>query len=184
MYLSVDTETCGIGLDKSLLSIGLVLADEQFGILGEVELKCCPDNLTFNVTSESLRINKIELKQWDKNPTYKETKTILFHYLKDWSNNGTQKLCVVGKNVYFDLQQIWDKTLSRNTWEQFCSYRILDVTSVAQYLFFTGKIPPTVSGSLESLVDFYKIPKLECHNALNDSKMTLMVLKEMVNVNG
>lgn len=185
MYLSLDTETCGLGIDKTLLTVGLVFTDDQLNILEEYELYVKPNDGTYHVTPYSLGINNINLQDHDKHPltsTYKQAGTQLYEILRSqFIKNGSKKIIPVGKSIYFDLLQIWDKLVARPTWEEFVSYRTLDVGSVAEFARLQGHIPDDVSGSLESLVEFFNLSNLGHHGALNDAKMTLDVLRQFKN---
>lgn len=181
MYLSVDVETGGIGLDKSLLTLGLVFANENFVIEEEVEYSYIPDDGIYHVDPKGMEVNGIDLVKLSKEAvTYSEGASLLYKKLQRFYSLENNKLIVVGKNVWGDCLQIWDKLLKRGSWENFCSYRQFDVTSVHMMLRAIGKIPEDVNGSLKSLCEYYEIPSEGYHNALADAKMTLRVLEKMV----
>lgn len=180
-YLFLDTETGGIGLDKSLLTASFILADENLNILDNLDISLKPDDKTYHCSAEALSINKINLVEHDKESiTYKEAKTILYNHLNKWSNNGKEKLIVVGKNVYFDLTHIWDKLISRGTWETFVSYQIVDLTTVWKMLEICGKVAVLSKTSLSNLAEYFNInfPDSIQHTSRNDTEITLRVYKK------
>ena len=179
MYLFVDTETGGIGLDKSLLTVGFLVVDDDLEIKYNLLYKVKPKDGVYNITAEALSINKINLIEHDKEAiTYEEAGSQLYEMLSAWGNDGKNKLIVVGKNVSFDLQQIWDKLLRRKSWEHFCSYRVIDITSIQMVLISLGQITPTV-GSLADLCQHYHIPVVDSHTADGDCLLTLECYKAM-----
>lgn len=180
-YLFLDTETGGIGLDKSLLTIGLVFTDEEFNVVYDYHARVKPDDGIYNVSATALEINKINLVEHDKLAlTCKETGGILYNILKEYSKDG--KIIVFGKNVYFDLTHIWDKIIKRSTWEQFCSYQIVDLTSIWKFLELTKKVPKLEKTSLSDIANYLK---LDCfntnymHEAIYDATITMRCFKEI-----
>lgn len=181
-YLFLDTETGGIGLDKSLLSIGYLITDNQFNELFRTNILVKPDNGIYIVTGESLGINGIDLiKHNGIAKPYKTASTELFNLLHNMSNGGKDKLIVFGKNIYFDLMHIWDKLLSRKTWDQFCSYQIVDLTAVWKFLEITGKVPVLPKTSLSSITDFLEIDRslFNLHTAMDDAILTMLCFKNI-----
>ena len=179
-YLFLDTETGGLGLEYSLLTLGMVFVDGEDDILLDIqELYMKPDNGIHTVCGEAMGINKINLTENDlKAKTYRETKSFLYEFLKSHSRDGKDKLVVAGKQAYGDLCQIWDKLMSKNTWEQFCSYRVLDVSAVFMFMQSLGYYKD-LSGSLESLCNHYSINNDGQHNALTDAMLTWKVFNRM-----
>jgi len=180
MYLIVDTETGGIGLDKSLLSVGLIFADDQFNVISKAEYLVKPNDSVYVVEPRAMEINGIDLIKHDKvAKKYKDTGNSLYASLFLFGDGGKNKLVVVGKNVHFDLTHIWDKLISRATWEGFCSYQLLDLSSVWKFLEITGKVPKLQSTSLGAIADHLGVEKGEAHTALGDCVTTLNCMKEL-----
>jgi len=182
MLLSFDTETGGLGLDKSLLTLGLIFYDEEKGEkIDEYHWGLIPDNGIYIVDPKGLEVNGIDLVELAKTAiTYKEAGTELYNVLKHHSDHGSNKIVPVGKNVHGDINHVCDKLMSRGTWENFVSYRTMDVSSLFQAFRLVGKIPDTVSGSLESICEFYELPTDGLHGALRDAEMTLECLNIML----
>jgi DNA polymerase III epsilon subunit-like protein len=179
-YISIDTETGGIGIDKSLLTIGLACYDENLNEVAYSHLKIRPDNGIYQITAKALEINKIDLIAHQKEAlTEKEGRTALYTILSDWSQNGLIKLIPIGKQIDGDLAQIWDKLISRNSWETFVSYRKIEVSSVMIALQDAGLLP-TFKGSLTDCITYYGIKDSGLHDALEDARMTAQVYKCMV----
>jgi DNA polymerase III alpha subunit (gram-positive type) len=183
-YLFLDTETGGIGLDKSLLSAGFVIADDKGDKIESLNLNIKPDDGVFRVTGESLGINKINLQFHELNAiTYKQAGQTLYKFLERcFEFNGLQKLIPVGHGIDFDTNQICDKLLSRGSWERFVTYRSLDTRVIASYLRIKNKIPSNVSCGLERLGEYFNVkPESgQMHEALYDAELTRLVFKNLM----
>jgi hypothetical protein len=178
MYIIVDTETGGIGLDKSLLTASFFIADDQFKVKQKLNLFLKPNDGVYHVDAGGLLVNKIDLVKHDNiAKTYKVSGTVLYDFLREWSQCGFNKLTVVGKNVYFDLTHIWDKLLGRGSWETFCSYQLLDLSSVWRWLEITGKVPKLESTSLGALAEYLEVEVGEPHTAYGDVVTTLNIAR-------
>jgi DNA polymerase III epsilon subunit-like protein len=181
-YLVLDTETGGFGTDKSLLTVGMVVTDENFDILSRsrFDIALIPDDRVYRVDPEALEVNKINLVELSKRAmTYKEGGTTLYEYLREFSEEGKLKLIPVGKQVDGDIARIQQYLVKKQTWEQFVSYRHLDVSAVFLLMQNLRIFPEDASGSLKYLLDFYGLDSDKQHDALADAIYTLQVLKKM-----
>lgn len=181
MYIVLDCETGGIGLDKSLLTFYFQITDNKFNSIAELDLAMKPDDGIYRITGEAMGINKINLIEHDKIAIpYKQAGTLLYNFLKDNFKGSDDRYVPVGHGMSGDLDQIFDKLMKRATWETFCSYRRLDTSVACQFLRSCNLLPDTVSGSLESLKNYFKLPNGELHNAKYDTITTLEVLKRLI----
>lgn len=186
MYVSIDTETGGIGLDKSLLTLAFVLYSDELRQVDKLCLAVKPDDGIYHVTGRAMEINKIDLAKHDKIAIpYKQAGTKIYETVSWWSKiqtGGIQHLVPIGKNVHGDIDHICDKLMKRATWEQFVSYRLLDVSSVLQFLKLAGKMPLDISGSLQSICEHFGIKTDNLHEAEADAVMTVDALTELRNL--
>jgi len=175
-YLSIDTELGGLDFDCSLLSVALVVYDDKGVEVDNLNLFLKPDDGIFRVRANAMSINKMDIIELEaKGLTYKEGATAIYKFLSKHSANGSDRLKVIGKQVRGDLEHVWNKTLSRKSWEVFCSYRNIDITALAESLIVVGKIPANNKGSLESLAEFFGIKNEGAHDALNDARLHFKV---------
>lgn len=184
-YLGADCETGGIDLSTSLLTAYFAALDDEFKFLDELDLKIKPESTFYTVTAEGLGINKIDLVAHDKEAkTKKEVKTQLYEFLKVSSDNGKNKLILIGHGVKFDQDFLWTHLISQETWEQFVSYRVIDTVPIARCLIDVGIIPKTVRGSLASLCDYFKItvPGTDFHTGKGDTLRTVLLYKKMLEI--
>ena len=181
MYIALDVETGGIGSDKSLLTAFLAVLDKNFNIIDQLDLKVKPDDGIYKVTAEALGINGINLVKHEAE-AIPESKvgTLLYNFLQQHNPNGKSKLIPVGHNVGFDIKFLQSKVISAGNWDKFVSYRLLDTGVIAQYMKVKGRIPESVSGSLGSLAKFFDVPKQVAHTADGDVRMTIDVLKGLL----
>lgn len=183
MYLLwLDTETGGIGLDKSLLELGMLITDDQLKPIGSSGLwSIKPDDGIYKCTAEALSINKIDLVEHDKiAKPYKQVGTELYEYLQFCNKTLNEKLIPTGKNVHFDIQQVCDKLISRGNWEKFVSYQHLDISSVVRFLQLQGKIPTLSKTSLSSLSEYFAVEIKDLHSSMGDNLLGLEIIKRLV----
>lgn len=181
-YIVIDTETGGITTDTSLLTAYFGIFDENFNFVKDLDLTLKPDDEIYHVTSDALKINKINLVEHSVCAVpYKKAKTYLYEFLQR-SYQG-EKLIPVGHGLNFDLLRVWQNLISKETWEDFVSYRPLDTGNAAQFLRTVGLFPNDVSGSLGSLIKYFNIESIgELHTAKVDALQTMSVLKGLISI--
>ncbi len=184
MLISVDCEMGGIGTEKSLLSLAIVPIDDSFNPVSNLlDINIKPNDGLYKCTAEALSINQINLVEHNQSAlTYKEAGTQTYNFLEGlYELNDRKKLIVLGKGVYFDLGFIWEYLLGRATWEVFCSYQILDVSSVWIYLTLIGKVPKLEKTSLRNLAEYFNIDPTtySLHTACGDAYLTAAIMKKI-----
>lgn len=182
-YLATDVETGGIGPEVSLLTAYLAVLDENFEIIGELDLAMRPDNKIYHVTAEALEINGINLIDHDndeKTISFGKAGELMREFLINHSNNGALKLVPLGHNVAFDMEKLYDNVLNKKEAQKYVSYRTLDTGSTGRFLIAAGLLPATVSGSLGSYVEHFNVAKREAHTSRGDTLMTVDVMKAMI----
>lgn len=179
MYLFLDNEMGGLEKEKySLLTVYLMMTDDNFNVIGELYLYLKPDDGIYKVCGEAMNVNRIDLKVHDtKAITYKEGGTKLYNWLREMTNAGQVKSVVVGHGVYGDVEWIIHHLISRGSWETFTSYRKLDTSAVCQFLKSCDMFPESVSGSLVSLAKHFGVDVDEncAHDAKYDTHLTFSV---------
>lgn len=182
MFLFIDNETGGIGLETSLLTSCLVLTDDKFNLIDELNLALAPENGIYNVTAQGLTVNRINIVEHDKEAIcYGKAGAKVHDLLRKYSKQGSEKLIPAGHGIYFDLTHIWDKIYSRKNWEQWCSYRVMDTSSIGRMLLTVGRIPATLTGSLEGYAQhFGLLDGKQLHTARADTLLTIEVAKKFM----
>lgn len=181
MYITLDTETGGIGTDYSLLTAFFLVTDENFQTLSELDLKVKPDDGIYKVCGDAMNVNRIDLKVHDRLAiTYKEAGTKLYKWLQSITEDGKIKANIVGHNVGGDRDKICQCLISRGSWEKFTSYRLRDTQSAAGFLIDCG-ILKDISGSLESLAKYFgvEVSENDLHNAKTDTIVTMEVYRSL-----
>jgi len=186
--LFLDIETGATGLDKSLLSAYFATFNQDFDLLGELDLKLIPDDGVFHVKAapgHGLAINQINLIEHAKTAiTYKEGSTLLFKYLKSMFELEPKiMLTPVGHNVKFDIIHLTDKLVSVGSWNSFVSYRTMDTCSIAKFLQFQGKLPSEATCGLQDLAKFFNVKiNGDAHEAKADVLTCVEVFKNLMTV--
>lgn len=159
MYLFVDVETGGLDPQRhSLLTLGVVLADDQFNeIKTHSFLFSCDE---YHVTAEALNVNGIDV-------------TALRMLGVDYSAaqavfNSNSKAIIAGWNVAFDVSFIkhWINPVKM-------SYRMLDVQSIFRFMY------PMERGSLKDAAIKLEMQDMPDHSALLDARVTLQIARKI-----
>jgi len=179
VYLTIDTETGGIGDDISLLTLYMGFLDENFILKKELDLCVKPDDGVYKVNAQGLSINQIDLIEHDKVAiTYGQAATVIYDFLNSINPSGKTKLIPIGHNVAFDIRFICQKTLSKKSWDKYVGYRCLDTGTISAFLI-SAKILPMQNASLETLASYFNI-KFNAHTAKGDALATAQVLVKML----
>lgn len=183
-YLVFDTETGGIGLDKSLLTAWFGVYNQDFIFYDSLSLALKPDDGIYKVTGEAMGVNKIDLVEHEKRAIpYKQVKTELYQFLQRWATDAGNVLIPVGHVVSGDIDHVIDKLISRGSWEQFVSYKPLDTCIIARALQEVGKLPSDLGLSLRNLVSYFDIRvNGNPHEAEYDARATAILLQHLLGV--
>lgn len=183
-FIAFDIESGGIGTDKTLLTVYLALLDKELNTLADIELYIKPDDGVYHVTAGGLEVNKINLVEHDKVAiTYKQAGTALYTFL---SRNVPPdiKLIPLGHGIAFDCNFLQETIISKGSWQKFVSYRCMCTSSIARFLMECGKLSSGLSGSLESLSEYFGVKKTgDYHNAKVDTLATIEVYKNLIRIN-
>jgi DNA polymerase III alpha subunit (gram-positive type) len=186
-FIAFDTETGGIGLDKSLLTAYFAFLEfdtvnKKFKLLNDLDLKIKPDDGVYKVTAEAMSINKIDLIAHDKVAIFQKLAgQILYKKIKEWHTIANTKLIPVGHRIQFDINRVTNDLVSLGSWENFVSYREIDTCSLAQFYRLMGKLPSDISCSLGHLSAYFKvIASGQSHEAKYDTLATIGVLENLM----
>lgn len=183
-YLATDAETGGIGHDKSLLTAYFLVLDENFNKIDDLHLRVKPNaGAPYVVSAEALEINKIDLVQHDRIAiTESEAGGLLRQFLvRNTIGHRPIKLIPLGQNVMFDMEFYYAHLLNKKECQKYISYRCADTATVGQFLKDQGKIPETVTGSLESFMTHFSIKYTDRpHEEFSDTWAAVDVYREML----
>lgn len=182
VYVTMDLETGGIGIETSLLTGYFGFLDADLNLIGDLDLKVKPnEGKPYVVQAQGMSVNGIDLIEHDKVAiTESDAGGQLMLALKKYSNNGKIKLIPIGHNVQFDIIHIYEHLLSKKHFDQFVSYRKLDTGTIAQFFKLCGFIAPDKTGSLEYLADLFGVKfKDRAHTAESDAMMCVAILLKM-----
>lgn len=183
-YLAFDVEAGGTEVEHSLLSVYFVVIDEDLKTVhGELDLLVKPDSGNYVVTAQALEVNKIQLIEHDKVAiTESKAGTLLYNFLKIHAPNGTSKLTPLGHNIAFDIDFI-KKHLLNKSFNQFVSYRMLDTSSIIQFMKLRGSVSRDLAGSLSEIAAHFGISTVTNvpHTAKGDTWMVIEILRKLYN---
>lgn len=178
-YVVLDIETGGLGTDKSLLTASFWICDQNLELLDKLDLRLKHD--AYIVEARAMEVNRINLPSHHESAVTRDVaRGKLGNFLIKHSERGKRKLVPVGKNTYFDLTHIWANLYARNSWETYCSHRVIDIGSIWQFLKLAGAIPTSVGDSLGDISDFYWTGVKPDHTAEGDAEATLECFRQMV----
>jgi hypothetical protein len=183
-YLGMDSETGGFDENiEDMLTFYCAIFTYDWKLIDELDLKLKPDNGRFPVANaRALQVNGINLQQHMENPdtiTYSEAKVKIAAFLAKYRKPGKySNITPLGHNVPFDLRFTWKHLMPQHEWQKYVHYGIADTKSDTDALKRWGFLPMHL-GNLESLVDYFNIPKRAVHNAKEDTLMTVDVAKAM-----
>jgi oligoribonuclease (3'-5' exoribonuclease) len=179
-YIAYDCETGGLFTDKSLLTLYIVVLDENFRTLEEMDLKLRPDNSQYVTTIEAMKVNNIDLDVHHKQAVgYTKASRSVADLLSRHSNNGEEKLVSIGTNIPFDKAFI-RQYLVPNL-EDYVSHKNLDVGNIFEFLKLTGHVPYNASSKLGEMASLLKVKvNADLHTAREDTLVAVRVLKRMV----
>ncbi|MHA1499632.1 MAG: exonuclease domain-containing protein [Promethearchaeota archaeon] len=175
LYCFIDLETTGSDYAKDYpIQIGAILVDIQnFKILKKFSsLINIPEGIIISEKAKEIHgLKKEDLKNAPKPK----------NVLKDFFSKFGTDYAFAGWNVCFDVsffRKICIKNGFNNQYKEI-NFHHLDVQSIARYLKFKGNIEGEIS--LITLCEIYNLKRLENHDALEDAKLSLEVLKRLCN---
>ncbi len=183
-YIAFDTETGGIGEDKSLLTAyfgAYAYENNTFVLMDELELYVRPNDGIYHITAEALGINKINLVEHDKKAiTYSKAGGKLREFLIKNSENGSNILIPVGHGVAGDVLFVNKKILNANCWNQYVGYRKLDSGTISQCLITCGLLEDCGAGLSKLAKQLGVKPIGKLHDAKTDAVLALHVVDAMM----
>ena len=174
-YCFIDLETTGSDYANDYpIQIGAILVDiRNFKILKEYSsLINIPEGII--ISEKAKEIHGLEIE--DIKNAAKPKKI-----LKDFFNKFGTDYAFAGWNVCFDIsffRKICIENGFNNQYKEI-NFHHLDVQSIAKYLKIKGNIEGEIS--LINLCKIYTLKRSENHDALEDAKLSLEVLKRLCN---
>lgn len=159
--LGIDTESGGIGLDYSLLTVNLSVLNDNFDIIDQLDIAVKPNPINnrsaYFIQAEALQVNNINLVEHDKIAVpYKDGATIIYNWLDD-AFHKYGKFTPFGQNIQRDIDLITKCTLSPLAWENFVDVRVIDTIVLGKFAQLVGVIPETQSLSLSKITRYLGI---------------------------
>jgi DNA polymerase-3 subunit epsilon len=178
--LFIDTETGGLDPGKhSLLSLAMLIW-EDMEILDSKEILI--NDGILSVTEEALSVNKIDIEK-HKQSAVSSTQAmdeILLFIGKHFPHEG--KITLAGHNVHFDADflRVFFSSNNKNFSEYF-SHRIIDTSSILNYLYLAGRIKLKAISSDEAFA-LFDIKVEGRHTALGDAMATAQLFTRLLDL--
>lgn len=187
-YLFFDCETTGLDSKKhTLLTAYFAIYDKDLNLIEDLDLQLKPED-TSNIvcTKEAMEVTGIDLQEHlndVKTITYEEGKKLLLSMLDRNKIKKKRKHYIPsGHNILFDLGFIWEQFIPKDEWEKTIHYgKKIDTYIICSFLQAIDLLPSDL-GKLTGLVDYFKLPMGQAHNAREDIKMNVEVFKEMISM--
>ncbi|HNX31716.1 MAG TPA: 3'-5' exonuclease [Holophaga sp.] len=182
-YLFLDTETGGLGLEHSLLTLGLVVGDD-----GEVRdsLEILVAHDPYVVSAGGMAVNRIDLVRHHQAALAPEAALGTLEAFCARHFPGGIPITLVGHNVAFDRNflAVFHAKLGRPLEPRY-SHRIIDTHSIAAALRDAGRLPLDDLGSTHLFRHFgIAIPEEKRHTALGDALGTFQLYWKLVELIG
>jgi DNA polymerase III alpha subunit (gram-positive type) len=167
----IDIETTGLDPEvQEIIEIGGVIANSDFKVIDEFEIKVKPENLAA-AEPEALRINRFDPAQWLFALSLPEAMKIFSEKTKD---------CImVAHNVTFDYSFL-QKAFSKTGVPNLMHYHRLDTISMAYAKL--GKNGDAQKYSLGFLCNMFGIDYKNAHTALPDARADFELFKKLMNL--
>jgi DNA polymerase III alpha subunit (gram-positive type) len=178
-FFFCDTETTGIMHDSQILTFYAAITDSSFGILDELNLKI--KYPTYIVQPQALSVNQINLIEHhnSKDAVFLDRAKSNFNdFIIANTYNISSKLCFAGHATAFDIGYLKNNLCS--DFEHRFLKHTLDTGVIATLLKQMGLLPSDFEISLANLIKFYNVECGTLHEAKNDVKATMAVLKCMI----
>lgn len=179
-FIGLDVESGGLDTSKSLLTAYLVILDKDMNIVDELDLRIKPNDGIYHLAAEAMAVNGIDIIKHDaESITASDAATSIYNFLEKNNPKGMVKLIPIGHNVVFDIEFICAHTLSKKSWQKYCSYRTLDTGTISQFLIERGELPD-MKASLGTLAAHFGI-EFVAHTAKGDTLACVEVMKRFLN---
>lgn len=178
-YVFIDTETGGIIPGKhSLLSIGIVIWEKDYGIIDKKEFYV--KNNTYVITKEAQKINKFDRIQHE---AIAEDPNVIIESLITFIGKYFPKntfFPLAGHNIQFDINFLKAFLSEHNrSFNQYFSHRAIDTYSIYKALVLSGKISDNINSSHDAFA-YFNISVANRHNALDDCIATVELFEKML----
>ena len=177
--LFIDTETGGINPNKhSLLSIGLVVWDQDNGIIYENEFYIKSEK--YIVTKTAQKINRFDLDDHNQNAVEPKCFFLEIERIKEYYFTEYSEIPLGGHNTQFDtrfVRKLYDN--NKRSFEKTFSHRIIDTYSIMKFLCDSGKLEMDYISSAKAFAKFGILVNGR-HTALGDAKATAELYEKMI----
>lgn len=179
-FLVLDTELGGPSADEfSLLTICLKIFEGETPKAATYvdKLNLILKHDIYRISAQGMSVNQLDIAQIDKEGiTVKNAKPLLYNFLNSHSNQGKDRLQLVGQGVSGDAKALTHVLISFENWEKFVNRLYVDTLSLATALRSFGGLKEDQSLNLKNLCDYAKLGPFNYHDAEGDVDATWALL--------
>lgn len=174
----LDVETTGVkSYSSHVIEVAAVVTDEDMNIMAEFETLANPgEEELVRASPEALEVNKISLDDVRRAPVSEDAARALRAFLERWPQaqyhayNNDFDLWFLARHPWFLPARSWGECVMRAT---------------QAVMEEAGKLPHFPNGdpkwpSLQEAAQFFGIPRLQSHRALDDTRMAALVYREIL----
>ena len=180
--LFIDTETGGLDFRKnSLLTIGFVVWDKEYGILYKKEV--CQKLDKYIIEKSALEINHFDINKINKDDILSahEIEKVIIS-IKNEFFSDKKLIPLAGHNVNFDTNFIREMFEQNNLdYDKLFLHRIVDTYSIVRFLIDVGKLPEGIDNS-SGAFDYFNIKVNGRHTALGDAIATAELYEKLLTI--
>ena len=177
--LVIDTESGGLDPNhQSILSLGATTLPMK----KEQEFEVIVRESQISAEPEALKVNKMSLewiKENGKSP--REAVRLFEDFLLSCFPSENEKVVIAGHNTWFDvafLKRLY--RLADSPFPRRLSHRLIDTSSIIQFLRYSGKIS-LKTGSSDEVFRYFdiEVQDSERHTALGDARATAKLIEKL-----
>ncbi len=176
--LFIDTETGGLDAGRhSLLSVGLVVWENR-EIIDSKEILI--NDGVLSVTPEALSVNRIDIEKHRQSAVSSSQAVDGIFEFTGKHFPGRGKITLAGHNVHFDAGFL-KVFLAANgkDFSEYFSHRLIDTSSILNYLYLAGEIKQKAVSSDEAF-KLFSIEVKGRHTALGDAIATAELFTKLL----
>jgi DNA polymerase III epsilon subunit-like protein len=143
-------------------------------------LDLVPDDGIYHVTPGAIEVNGIDLvEHGTRAMPYSDARSALERFLNQGAMQSGEKPIPVGFSLDFDLGFIWKHLMDKASFETGVSHHRIDLSSIVNFLFQTGRAEKIGSMSLKSVAEYFGIERDGCHAARDDAMTTIKLFEAL-----
>lgn len=179
IFCVVDTETTGLKPDyNEVIQVACIVCSPLLEVIGDISFKLHPEHIE-RASAKALEVNGYDVSTWNAKFSAHDEAWRYFNKQLKKINKETLKTYMIGQNVSFDYNFLYNEYLRNDISFPF-EKQTVDLIEVAK--IWTAKAGVTLNSyKLANLAKLTGYTNYNPHDALADAEVTLNALKWFVN---